>query len=77
MSIWYKYFGISEEVLLVLLFSGVPLVLLLSGDLQVLLSEDPDLPWFSFPRIPIFLWFHYPTVLGYFFILHEFLKFFE
>ena len=35
MSIWYKYFGISEEVLL---------VLLLSGDLRVLLSEDPDLP---------------------------------
>jgi hypothetical protein len=43
MSIWYKYFGISEEVLLVLLLSGVPLVLLLS-DPQVLLSEDPDLP---------------------------------
>ena len=44
MSIWYKYFGISEEVLLVLLLSRVPLVLLLSGDLRVLLFEDPDLP---------------------------------
>jgi len=44
MSIWYKYFGISEEVLLVLLPSEVPLVLLLSGDLRVLLSKDPDLP---------------------------------
>jgi len=49
MSIWYKYFGISEEVLLVLLPSEVPLVLLISGDLRVLLSEDPDLPLVPLP----------------------------
>ena len=54
MSIRYKYFGISEEDLLVLLLSGDPLdllsgdplVLLLSGDR---LSEDPDLPLVPLP----------------------------
>ena len=51
MSIWYKYFGISEEVLLVLLLSGDPRVLLSEDpDLPlVLLSEDPDLPLVPLP----------------------------
>ena len=67
MSIWYKYFGISEEVLLVLLLLEVSLVLLLSGDLRILLSEDPNLSLVLLSEVPIFPWFHYPTVLGYFF----------
>ena len=44
MSIWYKYLGISEEVLLVpVLLSEDPDLLL------VLLSEDPDLPLVPLP----------------------------
>ena len=66
MLIWYKYFGISEEILLILLLLGVSLILLLSGDLRVLLSEDPDLP-----LVPL------PDGSWVFFILHEFLKFFK
>jgi len=46
MSIRYKYFGISEEDLLVLLLSGDRLDLL-SGDLR--LSEEPDLPLVPLP----------------------------
>jgi hypothetical protein len=53
MSIWYKYLGISEEVLLVpvLLLSGLPPVLLSEDPdlLLVLLSEDPDLPLVPLP----------------------------
>jgi hypothetical protein len=42
MSIRYKYFGISEEDLLVLLLSGD-----LLGDLR--LSKEPDLPLVPLP----------------------------